>query len=108
MAGVTEAVGAGAGCALDCRDAPAPGHVPGMGVPNPPQAEPGASRLCSHQSQEQDPSSILCVLPHTIRSPTKEVHFTPKQSRHELIHVQRRCTGDYYLTQNQTKSDKLK
>lgn len=47
--------------------------------------------------------------PHFLLPSQGSTYFTPKQSRHELIYIQRRCTGDYYLTQNQKKpSDKSK
>lgn len=74
-----------------------------------PKQRPGASRLCPHQRQKQDPSSTLCSTPHHPFPNQGSTYFTPKQSRHELICIQRRCTGDYDLPQNQKKpsSDKL-
>ena len=97
-------------CALDCQSAPAAGHVPGTALPTPPKAEIWCQQAVPTPDAEAGPQQHpLCFTPRHPFPNQGSTSFTPKQSRHELIYTQCRCTGDYYLTQNQKQpSDKRK
>lgn len=89
---------------------PAPRHVPRTALPNPPKAETWCQQPVPTPDVEPGPQQHpLCFTVHPPFPSQGRTYFTPTQSRHELTDIQRRCTGDYYLTQNKKiSSDKRK